>query len=345
MSKQETRCYSDASNYSFGGSLPDMYDQMWKNPVFAPFAADLVSRIPFEKLPKEVKVLELSCGTGICTKELMLRLPPKSSITVTDICAEMLEFAKHAVESTTQDLMSEKQITVQWQVVDDSQSLPYDHNSFDLIVCQHGFPFCSSPAFAFQEAFRILCHKHGTLLFNVWDSLQHNPLFCVTKQALQELYPMEAPVFEEFFSVPSSLHDQAAVQGLLRHAAAICASTCSISSTTHQVQATWLNSSAAAMAVIVASPLAAMLPPGSSVDRTIETVASRLDEEGGFGRIGRGRGKERGVTTSSNNSKALTAKAVDTCFDYQAEGGESSDEVEFSMHAVVHLCCVTSTGS
>ena len=59
---------ADTGSASFTGSIPENYDRYLGPAQFAPFAADLATRVADARPHRAV--LEIACGTGIVTKEL-----------------------------------------------------------------------------------------------------------------------------------------------------------------------------------------------------------------------------------------------------------------------------------
>ena len=68
-------------NISFGGSVPEYYDNFLGPALFEPYAIDLVSRISSDKTNA---VLELACGTGRVTHHLRKHFPAHVKKIATD---------------------------------------------------------------------------------------------------------------------------------------------------------------------------------------------------------------------------------------------------------------------
>ena len=78
----------------FDGSIPEMYDRHLGALLFEPYAADIADRVA--KL-RPRKVLEIAAGTGIASRRLLDRLPRETVLTVSDLNAPMLEYARHKI--------------------------------------------------------------------------------------------------------------------------------------------------------------------------------------------------------------------------------------------------------
>ncbi len=73
-------------------------------------------------------VLDVACGTGVVTREIAKRLGENGSVIGLDLNPGMLAVAK------------EKAPNIEWQQ-GNAEALPFDSNSFDVVVCQFGLMF------------------------------------------------------------------------------------------------------------------------------------------------------------------------------------------------------------
>ena len=113
-------------NARFDGSIPEMYDRFLGALLFEPHAADIAERIA--KL-RPRNILEIAAGTGMVSRQLLEALPNETSLTVTDLNAPMLEYARNKSTVGGRD--------VEWRQAD-AQRLPFSDESFDAVVCQFG---------------------------------------------------------------------------------------------------------------------------------------------------------------------------------------------------------------
>ncbi|HOY33553.1 MAG TPA: class I SAM-dependent methyltransferase [Piscinibacter sp.] len=169
-----------AADAVFAGSVPEIYERYFVPLIFEPYAADLARRAA---ALRPARVLETAAGTGVVTRALSRALPASAEIVATDLNPPML--AQAAAIGTTRP--------VQWQQADAMQ-LPFGDASFDLVVCQFGAMFFPDRVQAFAQARRVL-RAGGTLLFNVWDGIEHNELADVVTQTLAEVFPADPPRF------------------------------------------------------------------------------------------------------------------------------------------------------
>lgn len=164
----------------FEGSVPELYESHMVPLIFEPYAADMARRVA---ALAPGRVLETAAGTGVVTRALALALPSDAEIVATDLNPPMLARAQ-AVGTAR---------PVQWQVAD-ALALPFDDASFDVVVCQFGAMFFPDKPRAFGEARRVL-RPGGTLLFNVWDAIEHNEFTDVVVSALAAVFPQDPPRF------------------------------------------------------------------------------------------------------------------------------------------------------
>lgn len=185
---------------AFTGSVPENYERYLGPYLFEPYAKDLLARVS----PNAVgSVLETACGTGRVTGQLRKALSSEVRLIATDLNADMITIAKKIITDEN----------IEWLTAD-AQSLPFDDNSFDLLVCQFGLMFVPDKAKALSEAFRVL-RPGGRIILNTWDKLEENPAFYTADQIVQKYFPKDPPMF---FHIPFSMHDEKELQLLFANA-------------------------------------------------------------------------------------------------------------------------------
>lgn len=178
----------------FDSSVAQNYDDLLGAFMFEPFALDLLKR---SSIAGVENVLELACGTGRVTKHLSEYLPENASLTATDINPGMIAVAKSRIVSTN----------IKWDTADIS-SLPYQDNSFDLIVCQFGIMFVPDKVKALQEIYRVL-QPGGRLIFNTWGPISNNRAWQLSNLVVNSFLGKEpSTIFEEG---PFCMSDEQAV--------------------------------------------------------------------------------------------------------------------------------------
>ena len=184
----------------FTGSIPEKYDEHLGPLFFEDYAADLARRVA---AGKPGRVLEVACGTGLSTRALRDALPD-AEIIATDLNDAMLDYARRA----------RGPIATFEQA--DASELPYDAASFAQVVCQFGIMFFPDKVRAAGEVARVL-EPGGRFVFNVWDSLEANPIPRVAVEtlngsALTRYFPDGPP---QFLRMPFGYHDTAEIERML----------------------------------------------------------------------------------------------------------------------------------
>ena len=78
---------------SFAGNIPEFYERHLRQTFFEPYARDLAARLD----PAAGPFLELACGTGVLTRQILARLGAGASLTATDLHPPMLAEAQQRV--------------------------------------------------------------------------------------------------------------------------------------------------------------------------------------------------------------------------------------------------------
>jgi SAM-dependent methyltransferase len=191
----------NAADASFKGSIPALYEQYLGPLKFEPFAEDLVGRLTDIG---QGRILETAAGTGIVTRALAKTLPQQVEITATDLNQSMLDLAQSRLQAPN----------VRWLQAD-AQKLPFDDASFDAVVCQFGVMFFPDKLTGYREALRVL-KPGGRFLFNVWNSLDHNPVSRIVSETVAKAFPENPPRFIE--RVPFGYSDPDRVRGEVQQA-------------------------------------------------------------------------------------------------------------------------------
>ncbi|MDP4265101.1 MAG: methyltransferase domain-containing protein [Bacteroidota bacterium] len=183
----------------FAGNIPGNYDRHLGPLLFEPYAIDLVARINPTGI---TSVLEEACGTGRLTRHLRKRLPSARLVGI-DLNTDMITIAKTIVNDNN----------IEW-VRADMQALPFDSDSFDLVVCQCGVMFVPDKLKALQEVRRVL-RRGGSFIFNTWDRIEYNGVPHIVNEVLKQFFPVNTPAF---FQVPFCMDDKREIKNLLQQA-------------------------------------------------------------------------------------------------------------------------------
>jgi SAM-dependent methyltransferase len=182
-------------------SVFDVYDELLVPLIFQGYADDLARRLADLRAGS---ILEVAAGTGAVTRAMAGALPDDIAITATDLVSGMIERASRVGTARP----------VTWEHAD-ALALPYEPESFDVVVCQFGVMFLEPKRDAFAEARRVL-RPGGRLLFSVWDGLEHNEFAAVVNAAVLRQFPDDPPRFLEQW--PYSYHAREVILADLRAA-------------------------------------------------------------------------------------------------------------------------------
>jgi SAM-dependent methyltransferase len=162
------------SSIQFNKSIPQKYEDYLTPFIFDPYAEDLLERIGTKAGMTDLKnVLELACGTGSVTRQLLARLPSAAQLIATDLQPDMLDVAKRHLSAPN----------ITWDTVD-MTDIPYEDNRFDLIVCQFGLMLVPEKLKALTEMHRVL-RPGGRLLSSVWSDIRHNQIWDITGSVIE----------------------------------------------------------------------------------------------------------------------------------------------------------------
>ena len=190
-----------ASDSTFAGSIPEVYDRYLVPLIFEPYARDLARRL---SLFTPADILEVAAGTGVVTRAMTASMP-NARIVASDLNQPMLDRAAQ---------MQSPDAKVIWRQAD-AQALPFGNGSFDAVVCQFGAMFFPDKVKAYREARRVL-RPGGRFVFNVWDAISRNDFADVVTQALTKMFPDDPPLF--MARTPHGYHDPAAIRAQLDEA-------------------------------------------------------------------------------------------------------------------------------
>lgn len=169
------------SDKAFVGSIPEIYDAYLVPLIFEAFASDLAERAA---ALNPATILETAAGSGVVTRVLASRLSSEAHYTVTDLNQPMLDHAASKQETNPRVL---------WQQAD-ALNLPFDDESFDVVVCQFGVMFFPDRIAGYAEALRVL-KPGGTLLFNVWGHIGSNEFANIAAKVIAAVFPEEPMPF------------------------------------------------------------------------------------------------------------------------------------------------------
>jgi len=169
------------SDRLFSGSIPESYDRYMVPLIFAPYAEDMARRVA-ALAPQAV--LEIAAGSGVVTRALAPKLAAGARYVVSDLNQPMLDYARARQPADAR---------ITWQQAD-ALALPFDRESFDVVVCQFGAMFFPDRPAGYREARRVL-KPRGRFLLSVWDRIEDNVFADDVTNALARLFPDDPPRF------------------------------------------------------------------------------------------------------------------------------------------------------
>ena len=133
--------------------IANIYDVRWRNYIIN----TLTFLYNWDKIKPQAIILDVACGTGEFER-LLLEKNPTQKIIGIDISEKMLDLArkKHDAFSSVEF----KQASV--------NSLPFESNYFDVVVCANSFHFFDKPQLALAEMKRVV-KPHGKVIILDWN--------------------------------------------------------------------------------------------------------------------------------------------------------------------------------
>jgi len=166
---------------AFVGQIPEYYDRGLGPVLFADYAADMARRVAASGAKN---VLEIAAGTGIVSRQLRNLLPADARLTVSDLNAPMLEFARAKFDAGG---------NIAFRVADGA-ALPFEDGAFDAVVCQFGVMFFPDKEVAYREARRVLS-PGGRYFLSVWDSFRYNRSARLAHETIASAFTDDPPCF------------------------------------------------------------------------------------------------------------------------------------------------------
>lgn len=139
MEKSLKNQYLNASNISARINLHSLYSQNSKG--WFPWIFEQYRICP------GMKILEIGCGDGTLWLDNLARIPTPLGITLSDISEGMLRDTRRALGTTNSAFSFE---------VFDCHQIPYENESFDLVIANHVLFYCEDIHKVCREVQRIL---------------------------------------------------------------------------------------------------------------------------------------------------------------------------------------------
>lgn len=156
-------------HWQLSGSAPELYERYLVPAITSKWAADLVERA--KPIAGEA-VLDVACGTGIVARSAAERMS-RGRVAGLDLNSGMLAVARSARQPGA---------PIEW-IEGSVLDLPFDDNSFDLVLCQLGLQFFPDRPLALREMRRVL-RPSGRVALSVFNAIEETPAAYAYVQAL-----------------------------------------------------------------------------------------------------------------------------------------------------------------
>ena len=155
------------------------------------------------------RVLDLASGIGEPGLTIDKAIRPGGQLVLSDLAEAMLLGARRRFRDRCLGAGF---------VVQDAQRLAFADAVFDLVTCRFGIMFFPEPRLALREARRVL-RPGGRVAFLVWGALADNPMFQVTRGAVEAVLGKDARHRDPFrHAAPGVLATDFAAAGFVDYA-------------------------------------------------------------------------------------------------------------------------------
>jgi ubiquinone/menaquinone biosynthesis C-methylase UbiE len=155
-------------HWQMDASTPELYERYLVPAITSVWANDLLDRV---EPRRGESVLDVACGTGVVAR-LAERRGHAGRLVGIDLNTAMLAVARA------------KSATVEW-VEGSALNLPFDANSFDVVLCQLGLQFFPDRPLALKEMVRVL-KSGGRAGLSVYSAIERTPSAHAFVQALDK---------------------------------------------------------------------------------------------------------------------------------------------------------------
>ena len=133
-------------------------------------------------------ILDVAGGSGEPSLTIAKRVGPTGSVICTDVVAEMVNIAQSEARQTGLANMEFRQCA--------ADSLPFENDCFDVVVCRLGAMFFPVPLAGLREMLRVT-RRSGGIALAVWGRSELNPFFSLSDEALERQLAAAAPADRE----------------------------------------------------------------------------------------------------------------------------------------------------
>lgn len=169
------------------------YHKRWAGKNAGPFQSTQ-KLVKMAKIQPSNTVLDLACGTGAVTRQILEKIGKTGHVTGIDISDTAIKIAKKSVKGKNVDF-----------VILDAENFEFNH-TFDVVTCQYALFFFPNASKALANIKRSL-KKNGTLAITVHGAGKTVPYFSIIFNSVQKFIPdyipPGAPNFDRFGTTTS----------------------------------------------------------------------------------------------------------------------------------------------
>jgi len=162
---------AEAERGQLTGSAPEIYEKFFVPALFGEWAPRVVEAAGVES---GHHVLDVACGTGVVAREAARRTGDPGRVVGVDVNEGMLETAQ------------KNGAGIEWKR-GAAESLPFDDDSFDAVLCQFAMMFFEDRSAAVREMARVL-RPGRRCAVAVWDSLDNTPGYAAAVALIDRLF-------------------------------------------------------------------------------------------------------------------------------------------------------------
>jgi ubiquinone/menaquinone biosynthesis C-methylase UbiE len=139
------------------------------------------------------QVLDVACGPGIPSLMAAPLVAPHGAVVGIDLAPGMVELAERKAEEAGLTNVTFREA--------DAEDLPFQNNSFDVVLCNHGLVHTTDRVKALQEMRRVL-KKGGIIAISTWSTPERSLVISVVAKAIRDHFPAAivpgAPMWFDF---------------------------------------------------------------------------------------------------------------------------------------------------